>query len=297
MKNSLLLISLFVAGIISPALSQPLTPEIAPRLPEEKSIELGSDIRLRYVEQGDPDGVPVIFLHGYTDSWHSFEGVLTQLPSRYRAFAISQRGHGNSDRPQAGYAAKDFAADVAAFIKKKNLRKVIVAGHSMGGIVAQRFVLDHPQLVKGLVIIASAATLDDNTAVKEFEKEVDKLIDPVDREFAAGFQTATITNPVPAPYLELVINESMKLPAFVWKQVAHGMFNYNFVPELQKIAVPTLLVWGDKDSFFPREGQDLLQKSIKGSKLLVYEGVGHAIHWEVPVRFTNDIVQFFDSLK
>jgi alpha-beta hydrolase superfamily lysophospholipase len=56
-------------------------------------------------------GVPVILLHGITDSWRSFEPVLPHLPASIRAFALSQRGHGDSERPAAGYHPRDFAAD------------------------------------------------------------------------------------------------------------------------------------------------------------------------------------------
>ena len=64
-----------------------------------KTIVLPTGVTLPYVEQGDPDGVPVILLHGVTDSWRSFEPVLPHLPPSIRAFALTQRGHGDADRP------------------------------------------------------------------------------------------------------------------------------------------------------------------------------------------------------
>ena len=79
-------------------------------------LNLATGVTLEYVERGDPDGTPVIFLHGVTDSWRSFEHVLPHLPPSIRAIAITQRGHGDSSRPDAGYAYGDFAADVAALL-------------------------------------------------------------------------------------------------------------------------------------------------------------------------------------
>lgn len=78
---------------------------------ETRSIELDTGVTLRYVEHGEPSGVVVIFLHGLSDSWLSFEPVLEHLPCWIRAFALSQRGHGDSDRPARGYAPREFAAD------------------------------------------------------------------------------------------------------------------------------------------------------------------------------------------
>lgn len=75
-----------------------------------KKIELPGGIQLEYAEQGNAAGTPVIFLHGYTDSWHSFETVLSYLPDNIHAFVPSQRGHGNSLKLGINYHPKDFAA-------------------------------------------------------------------------------------------------------------------------------------------------------------------------------------------
>src|SRR5262245_28467253 len=66
---------------------------------QTKTAVLASAIALDYVEQGDASGMPLILLHGYTDSWRSFQPLLAALPKWIRAIAISQRGHGDSDKP------------------------------------------------------------------------------------------------------------------------------------------------------------------------------------------------------
>ena len=58
-------------------------------------------VRLPYVEQGDPDGTPVLLLHGITDSQRSWEPVLPLLPESIRAIAVTMRGHGDAERPEA----------------------------------------------------------------------------------------------------------------------------------------------------------------------------------------------------
>jgi non-heme chloroperoxidase len=108
------------------------------------SVELLGGPKLEYVEQGDRSGVPLVLLHGYTDSWRSFEPVLPHLPSDVRAFALTQRGHGDAARPAHRYGPPDFAADVARFMDRLGIGAAVIAGHSMGASVAQRFALDHP---------------------------------------------------------------------------------------------------------------------------------------------------------
>src|SRR5918994_7558821 len=84
--------------------------------PVRKFVSLSTDVRIEYVEQGrtEANGVAVIFLHGVTDSWRSFERVLQLLPPSIHAFALSQRGHGDSSRPTSGYRFADMSADLLA---------------------------------------------------------------------------------------------------------------------------------------------------------------------------------------
>jgi pimeloyl-ACP methyl ester carboxylesterase len=110
-----------------------------------KSVDLANGINIQYVEQGEPSGTPVLFLHGVTDSWRSFEPVLPHLPASIHAYALSQRGHGDSTSPAAGYSFRDFASDVVAFMDALNIKSAVIVGHSMGSYVAQRFAMDHPE--------------------------------------------------------------------------------------------------------------------------------------------------------
>jgi pimeloyl-ACP methyl ester carboxylesterase len=90
-----------------------------------KSIQLPTGVTLQYAEQGMTTGIPVILLHEFTDSWHSWEPVLPYLPEGIHAFALSQRGYGDSGRPPEGYDPQDFAADVAAFMETMHIEKAI----------------------------------------------------------------------------------------------------------------------------------------------------------------------------
>ena len=106
--------------------------------PIARSVKLRTGVTLDYAEQGNPAGLPVVLLHGYTDSWRSFTRVLPHLSLSLRVFAPSQRGHGDSDRPIGGYAPKDFSTDLAAFLAAFGLPRAVIVGHSMGAYVAQR---------------------------------------------------------------------------------------------------------------------------------------------------------------
>lgn len=289
---------LMLASLAAPAQTGNRTQKFVVSLvPTLKTITLSNNITLEYAEQGYTGGTPVIFLHGYTDSWHSYETVLPHLPENIHAFALTQRGHGDSDKPDEGYNPKDFANDVALFIKQKKLNKVVVVGHSLGGLVAQRFVLDYPQLCKGIVIVSSDASFADNPGLPEFLSVVDELQDPVDRTFSAEFQKSTITKPITESYFNTIVDESQKVPAKVWKAIARELRKVNYIPELKTIKQPVMIMWGDKDGVCFKNDQDIFIKNIKNAKLVVYKGTGHALHWEEPARFANDLIKFLETLR
>jgi non-heme chloroperoxidase len=263
--------------------------------PATKFIELPGRLKLEYTEQGDPKGVPVIFLHGYTDSWRSYEPVLAELGPSIRAIAISMRGHGDSDKPQNGYEISDMTADIAAFMQEMKLPAAVIVGHSMGATIAQRFVIDHPQRTLGLVLIGGFISYNDIPALVEFNKLIGNLSDPIDPKFIMEFQQGTIANPLPEAFFHTVCSESARLPAFVWKAVAAGFMKAGWLDELRKFDKPTLILWGDKDFLSPEQHQYTLSKTIPQARLVIYHNTGHALHWEQPTRFAKDLKEFMNT--
>ncbi|HYE55712.1 MAG TPA: alpha/beta hydrolase [Chitinophagaceae bacterium] len=261
-----------------------------------KTITLPGKLNLQYVEQGDASGIPVILLHGITDSWHSFEPVLEQLPKNIHAFAISQRGHGDSDRPSQGYTPQDFADDVAAFIREKKLQSAVVVGHSMGGMVAQQFAISYPELTKGLVIIDSDAEFNSNPGMPEFYAQVMKMEGSISYAFMDEFQRATLSRPIDSTWYKTLVTEGTKVPVRVFQAALTGIVQSNLREDLKKVNAPTLILWGDKDAFCTRKGQDIMNNNIRNSSLVIYEGVGHALHWEEPARFVKDLTAFLQGL-
>lgn len=259
--------------------------------------QLPNAVKLEYVERGRSDGVPVVLLHGITDSWRSFELVLPHLPDSMRVFAVSLRGHGNSDRPAAGYEPDRYASDLAGFLDKVKVKKAVIVGHSMGSMVAQRFAMLYPDRTRGLVLMASWPTLQGNQTVHKFYSDwISSLDDPVDPTFARDFQMSTVVRPVPQAFMDSVVNESLKVPARVWRAAFMGLLQNDYSAELGKISAPTMILWASKDAYCTREDQDALVARIRGAQLVVYEGAGHGLHWEDPQRFAIDLAAFVAKL-
>jgi non-heme chloroperoxidase len=253
---------------------------------------LPSGLTLPYLEQGRPTGCPVLFLHGITDSCRSFGPVLAHLPGSVHAIAPSQRGHGNASLPET-YRLVDFATDLAAFMDELGLERAIVVGHSMGASVAQRFALDHPERVGGLILAGAFAALRRNPDLVAFgETEVMQLKDPVDPTFVRAFQESTLARPIPEPMLNLFVAESLKVPACVWRAAWAGLMDADLTPELSRISAPTLLVWGNKDTMALWSEQHSIVRAVPDARCETFLGAGHALHWEEPARFATLVADF-----
>jgi pimeloyl-ACP methyl ester carboxylesterase len=261
------------------------------------TVELPNQVKLQYVEQGELLGFPLILLHGYADSWQSFKRVLPYLPKSIRAFALTQRGHGEASRPAIGYHPRDFATDLAAFMDALHLETAAIAGGSSGGIIARRFAIEHPNRTLGLILAGSPLTLKDKPGVLAlWDSTISKLKDPIAPGFVREFVRSNLAQQVPQAFLETVIKENLKVPARVWKATLKGLLEDDSSEELSKVKTPTLIIWGDKDAIIPRTEQETLLKRIAGSRLVVYHGAGHVLYWEEPAHIASDIVAFIKNL-
>ena len=259
---------------------------------------LSTGVRLHYAEKGDQGGEAIIFLHGYTDSWYSFMRVLPLLSPSYHAFALSERGHGDSDKPECCYTLADYAADIDAFMDALGIEEATLVGASGGSFMARRVALDYPHRVSRLVLVSSAATLADNEAVMGLGEEMLALEDPISPEFVREWQGGNVYRTVPDEFYEKMISESLKIPARVWRDYWRGVvLAPDHASRLGEIAAPTLILWGDKDAVFSREDPERLAAEIPGATLKVYPETGHAVHWERPERVVRDLEEFMRDTR
>jgi non-heme chloroperoxidase len=263
------------------------------------TTRLATAVTLHYAERGDREGEAIVFLHAYVDSWFSYSRVLPLLSSEHHAFALDQRGHGDSDKPECCYTADDFTSDVDAFMDAVGIEEATLVGDSSGGIIAQRVALDYPYRVSRLVLMGSPTTLVNNAAVTEAgEQMLGGLDDPIPPEFVREFQEGTIHHPVPEDFLSTIISQSLKVPARVWRDYYEGVvLTVDDTARLGKIDAPTLILWGEHDAFLQREEQERRAAAIPAATLKVYPDTGHAVVWERPEWVARDLEEFIRDAR
>ncbi|HEY7800358.1 MAG TPA: alpha/beta hydrolase [Hyphomonadaceae bacterium] len=255
-----------------------------------ETIRLTNGLDLQYRESGDPNGQPVILLHGVTDSLRCWKPFTDALPPHLRAIAVSQRGHGDSSKPKGDYGSAAFAGDLAALMDALGIRRAHIIAHSMSTWIAQRFVRDYPERVESLTLIAGFVTLDGNPLVGGLVHEIHAMGDTVDRNLARAFQEGTVSTPLAPLYLDMVVDESMKVPAHVWRAAFAAMLSEK--PDATSIDCRTLLIGCGKDEFFSDADRHALASIFSNAREIFYPDLGHAPHWEQPARVARDIVAF-----
>jgi non-heme chloroperoxidase len=251
------------------------------------------DRRLHHYVSVGSSGPRIVFLHGFTDSWRSFELLFAPLSAKFHLFAFDQRGHGGSDAADS-YAIADFAADAIAFIESLGNEPVHLVGHSLGTIVAQRIAEKRPDLLASLILISAATSTGGHAGLKEMSGELAGFAERVPRDYATGFQASTAHQPLAPEQLAIFVDETMKLSLATWRTTVDGLLGDTALST--PIEVPTLSIWGVHDAIFDAEAQEALARKIPGLIASHYQDVGHAPHWEAPARAAKDIENFILSL-
>jgi len=255
---------------------------------------LRTGVSIPYEEHGDPEGRSLLLIHAWGESRGSFSRLLPLLPMAVHAYAMDQRGHGDADKPPAGYAMADFVADLASFQDELLTGPCILVGSSSGGYVAQQFAIDHPERTLGLVLIGAPRSLHGRPP---FADEVDRLTDPIDREWVrSSLEWFEFHQPVPDDFLADRIDDGVRMPAHVWKSALAGLSQAAVPTEIGTIRVPTLIISGDRDDLLPDDNASKLATAIPGSRLVTYQSTGHMVLWEQPERIARDIGAFVDHV-
>ncbi len=258
------------------------------------TVRLTTGPRIHYAEQGDPRGEPILFLHGWPDSWFSFSRVLPLLSPHFHAFIPDQRGFGDSDKPADGYGIDQFARDAVAFLDAVSIERATIVGHSFGTLVTRNVALTKPGRIARMVLIGTPRSAA-NPVTRQVQAQMRTLPDPVPIDFAREFQAGTAYAPLPGPFFEGILAESLKLPSRLWRKVFDAILAYDDWGQLARITTPSLLIWGEHDALFSRDDQDLLVGAIRGATLKVYPETGHCPNWERPERVAADLEAFIAS--
>ena len=263
-------------------------------------------VRLHWVEAGEESEQPsVVLLHGLTNSCLSWERVAPLLATDRRVLMPDLPGHGQSGRPNASYMLDWYAHIIARWLEAIDLKNADFVGHSFGGGVAQMLLLECPERVRRLVLVASGGL---GTDVGWWLRlaSLPHLVEQFGQPFmAVGTRLALrgvrhgITREDMAQLSRLNAQPG-SARAFArsvrdvvdWRgQRRHFLHRAHEIETLP----PVLVLWGDRDPIIPIAQGRAFAALLDGTVFQVFEGCGHYLHNERPAVFASVVRNFLDD--
>ena len=271
-------------------------------------VDLPGDYHVHYREDGDPAKPLLVLLHGFGDSFTSWEGWVRELKTQFHIISVDFPGHGLTRAPQGTSLNPESLADfVDAFAAKLALPKFAVAGNSMGGGVAWQLAVRHPERVNALILVDAAGFANDKPPT-DVPLAFKVLRYPIGRAILRNIDN----RPLIENGLKTDVYDKSLITAFVvdrWAdfQRAPGhraiLMGINMGPPAKPTAelvsainAPTLVLWGESDPLIEPAAAKKFATAIPGAKLITYANVGHLPQIEIPQRSAADVAAFLNAL-
>ncbi len=272
----------------------------------------GHDVTYRLAND-DPTRPTVLLIHGMAGNSRTWKDVMPALSEHYTVLAPDLIGHGESAKPMGDYSLGAFASGLRDLLAVLDIGPVTVVGHSLGGGVAMQLAYQHPELVDRLVLVGSGG----------LGREVSWLLRILTLPGAEYVMPLMFPNFIrePGDAVNRAIHErGLGIPQLgeMWRaysSLSQAENRRAFVRTLRSVidpggqtvnatdrlylaaAMPTMIVWGDRDPIIPIAHAKAAHEAIPHSRLEVFEGCGHFPHAQDPERLVASLRDFIDSTE
>lgn len=209
-------------------------------------------------------GSTIVFTHGWTDNRNAWDGVITNLDDQARCIAWSIRGHGESFAPPPGQYTRDHTLSDLKAVTDMSERKVILAGHSLGGYLSLAHCLLYPEDVEALILVGAGPGFRKKESINQWNSSVIESAKKLDLPEGS---------------------EATALHTDAW-----------VLDALSEIKVPTLVVVGEHDKRF-RVSMSVFEKYLNVKSSVVVEDAGHSVHRKKPLEVANAIKDFLTEIS
>lgn len=253
-------------------------------------IKERNGVKLAYLDEGSGDPA-LVFIHGWTCNRSYFKPQHDHFKANHRVVSVDLRGHGESDKPRGAYPISQYADDVAWLIGELGLDRPIAVGHSMGGLAVLHLAAEHPDSVRGIVMVDPAPF----AWPDEFRTALQNVIDSSEagnqqprRDFIAN---ALFTPTSPADLKARIVDEMCSAPTHVAANAMRGLLDYDGVSVAKRVTLPALHIPGSRPLNPPHLMAEWLPNVVTGWPV----GAGHFNMLEAPVQVNDMIEKFVDQ--
>ena len=265
----------------------------------------GRTVHLR--DEGSKDAPAIILLHGSNADLHTWQQWADGLKADHRVIRFDQRGHGlTGAAPDHDYRTEMFVSDVQAVADKLGLERFVLAGNSMGGAIAARYAMRHPERLRGLVLVDAGGAPVKREGGGNLAFTLARI--PVVKDLAFSVFPRAI---VAKSLSQSVANQAVVTPAAIdryWelarypgnRDATKARFSLGwqqYTPAMVAgIGTPTLVMWGEEDSLIPYAAAGWYMKHLPNAQLAHYPGIGHIPMEEAPERSLADLKAWLAQL-
>jgi pimeloyl-ACP methyl ester carboxylesterase len=287
----------------------------APTLPAEMLIARYANDRSKFVDvggvrahvrdQGNPDGIPLVLIHGSGSSLHEWEGWVRELGQKARLISVDLPGHGLTGAwPREEYTVEAYADFVEVLVDALNLDRFAIAGHSLGGAVAWTFAATRPDRVSQLILVDAAGyPREDGEAPWPTRLARTPVVGDIGIYFKPelmvrrSLKDAYADPAMATPERVRRTAELQRFPGNREATLSRARTQEPLDPTpLKRLVVPTLILWGAEDRWVPPADAFRFQNDIKGAKLEIFEKLGHSPMEEDPKATAAAVAAFLQPI-
>lgn len=260
-----------------------------------------NNIQMNYAERGLPQGLPVVFIHGFPFNHSMWEPQMKALPNHIRAITYDVRGHGESDVADGQYTLEFFVDDLIGLLDHLVIPQAVLCGLSMGGYIALRAVERRPDRIKGLVLCDTRSETDPNEGKIKRSATIKAIKYDGVAPFAENFVKAVFAektfqaNPAAVEMIKSSIMSNS--PIGICGTALALACRTDTTNSLAQINVPTLIMVGELDKLTPLEAAHSLHEKIPHSQLRIIPQAAHMSNLENPAEFNKHLIEFLNKLK
>ena len=255
-------------------------------------------------------GEPVIFIHGLSGCWQNWLEQLPLFARDHRVIAVDLPGFGQSEMPAKEISITCYAEAIDELMEELDIETARIVGNSMGGFIGAELAIQHPERVERLVLVAAAGLSIESIRTdrkKGLRHRAENVVFFSLGHIASRSHQVALRPRLRHALLMLVAAHPAKLPGPLAAQQVLGsgkpgfsdaleaMCRYPLRDRLEKIACPTLIIWGDKDILVPVKDAAIFEELIPDSRKIIYKDTGHVSMMERPERFNSDVKAFLDE--
>lgn len=225
-------------------------------------------------------GKPFLILHGWGVGHSSWVKVQDILKQRFQVIALDLPGFGKSDLPKQAWDLNDYLNFVFKFLEHMEIKNCYLLGQSFGGRIAIKAASKYPQKINKLILVSAAGIRPKKSVINKFSKKFKQF------SFLPGY------NLLRKIFYKIILKNNEYLEELgIKKEIHQKVVSLDLTSLLEKIEIPTLIVWGKNDKITPLKHAYLMNKKIKNSFLEILP-CGHSPHREYPEKLAEKIFHF-----